>query len=110
MPRREQRPRQNPDRSSDPEADYLLEAAEENWPHILMMYKQFEDQKPVVLYDIQEKRIYGYPYADFLSDLSEKSQQTLKDQYEQAVRDKKIVVFVRDNDERRLVSFSMAYE
>jgi hypothetical protein len=101
MPRREQRPRQNPDCSSDPEADYLLEAAEENWPHILMMYKQF---------DIQEKRIYGYPYADFLSDLSEKSQQTLKDQYEQAVRDKKIVVFVRDNDERRLVSFSMAYE
>jgi len=88
----------------------LLEAAEENWPHILAAYKQFEDKKPVVLYDIQERRIYVYPYADFLRDLSEKSQIALKDQYEQAIRDGKIVVFVRDNVRRRLVSFSMDYE
>lgn len=93
-----------------PESDYLLEAAEDNWPHILMAYRQFEDKKPVVLYDIQEKRIYVYPYADFLSDLGEKSQLTLKDQYERAIQDNKIVVFVRDNDQRRLVSYSMTNE
>ena len=47
---------------------------------------------------------------DFLSDLSEKSQLTLKDQHERAIQDSKIVVFVRDNERRRLVSFSMDYE
>jgi hypothetical protein len=97
-------------RWGNPEPDYLQEAVEENWPHILMAYRQFEDKKPVVLYDIQEKRIYVYPYADFLSDLSEKSRLTLKDQYERAIQGNKIVVFVRDNEQRRLVSFSMNNE
>jgi hypothetical protein len=91
-------------------SDYLLDAAEENWPDILMMYRRFEDKRPVVLFDIQEKRIYAYPYADFSSDLSERSQLTLQDQYERALRTNKIVVFVRDNEQRRLVSFSIDNE
>jgi hypothetical protein len=113
MPRRERSGRGSPRRrwgarhSANPEPDYLLEAAERNWSHILMVYRQFEDKKPVVLFDIQEQRIYVYPYAAFLHDLSEKSQIMLKDQYEQAIRGNKIVVFVRDNERRRLVSFSM---
>ncbi len=93
-----------------PVSDYLLDAAEENWPHILLAYRCFEDKKPVMLFDIQEQRIYAYPYADFLGDLSEKSQLTLKDQYERAIQENEIVVFVRDNEQRRLVSFSMPNE
>ena len=108
MPRRTTRREQG--HSTQPEPDYLLEAARENWLHILEAYRQFEDKKPVVLYDIQEQRIYVYPYADFLRDLGEKSQITLKDQYERAVQEDKIVVFVRDNERRRLVSFSMENE
>lgn len=114
MPRRQRsgvnRPRRHDGHPASPEPDYLLEAARQNWPHILAAYRQFEDKKPVVLYDLQEKRIYVYPYADFLRDLGEKSQITLKDQYERAVQENKIVVFVRDNDQRRLVSFSMDNE
>src|SRR5579884_3172814 len=113
MPRRKRPGESSPRRkgkqshSDTPQSDYLLKAAEDNGSHILMAYRQFEDKKPVVLYDIQEQRIYVYPYADFLRDLSDKSQVTLKDQYERAIRDNKIVVFVRDNEQRRLVSFSM---
>jgi hypothetical protein len=95
---------------ANPESDYLLEAVEDNWRHVLAVYRQFEEKKPIVLYDIQEKRIHDYPNPDFLSELSEKSQLTLKDQDERAVEDNKIVVFVRDNEQRRLVSFSMDYE
>jgi hypothetical protein len=80
------------------------------WPYILMIYQRFEDQRPVMLFDIQEQRIYAYPYADFRRELSARSQQSLKEQYDQAVREDKIVVFVRDNEQRRLVSFSMANE
>ena len=104
MPRKERPGRRSPrgrrdqGRSAQQESDYLLEAAEENWPHILTAYRLFEDKRPVVLYDIQEKRIYVYPYAHFLHDLGEKSHITLKDQYERAVKDDKIVVFVRDNE------------
>ena len=40
-------------------------------------------------------------------ELAQKSRQTLKEQYERAIRDNQAVVFVRDNEQRRLVSFSM---
>jgi hypothetical protein len=108
-PRREHTPGGS-NRPDTPASDYLLDAAEENWPDIVAAYKRFEDKKPVVLYDLRERLIYVYPYAEFSRDLSEKSQLTLKDQYERAVRDNKIVVFVRDNERRKLVSFSMDSE
>src|SRR5258708_6797080 len=96
--------------STKQESDYLLEAVEDNWRYILMAYRQCAEKNPIVLYDIQEKSIYLYPYAEFLGEMSEESQLTLKDQYELAIENNKIVVFVRDNEQRRLVSFSMDYE
>ena len=63
-----------------------------------------------MLYDLQEQRVYAYPYREFKADRSERSQLLLEDQYERAVRENKVVVFVRDNDRRRLVSFSMDLE
>jgi hypothetical protein len=112
MPRKRRSGEQGSHRRPDggeppPLSDYLLDAANEHWPHILMMYRLVKDKKPVMLLDIQEQRIYAYPYADFSRELSERSQQSLKEQYEKAVREDQIVVFVRDNEQRRLVSFSM---
>jgi hypothetical protein len=46
--------------SNEPSSDYLLDAANEHWPYILTAYKQFADKRPVMLFDIQEKRIYAY--------------------------------------------------
>lgn len=97
-------------KAKKPDSDYLLEAANEQSGNILMMYHRFEDQKPVMLFDIQEQRIYAYPYEDFKSDLSEKSQVSLTEQYEKALRENQMVVFVRDNVQRRLVSFSVPSE
>jgi hypothetical protein len=74
---------------------------------ITYCYEQYREKKPVLLFDIQENRIYVYPYLEFKNDLSERSQRLLQDQYEQAMTDDKIVVFVRDNDNRKLVSYSV---
>ena len=71
--------------------------------NILTIYEMYREKKPVMLFDMQEQRIYVYPYLDFKHDLSERSQRLLQDQYEQAMTDDKIVVFVRDNDARKLV-------
>ena len=75
--------------------------------NILTIYEAYRDKKPVMLFDMQEHRIYVYPYLDFKHDLSERSQRLLQDQYEQAMIDDKIVVFVRDNDARKLVSYTV---
>jgi hypothetical protein len=74
---------------------------------ILTIYKPYREKKPVMLFDMQEQRIYVYPSLDFKYNVSERSQRLIQDQYEQAIADDKIVVFARDNDERKRVSYSV---
>jgi hypothetical protein len=85
------------------------DAVGEQWDNILGLYKRFEDKKPVMLLDIQEQKIYAYPYIDFKSELSKRSQIQLEEQYEAAILDNEMVVFVRDNEKRDLVSYSLEY-
>jgi hypothetical protein len=76
--------------------DPLFDAMSEFWEHIVVAYKQFEDNRPIMLYDIQEKRIYAYEYEGFKSEMSPKSQASVADQYEQAGKSGKMVVFVKE--------------
>lgn len=85
------------------------DAVREHWGNILMLYKRFEDKKPVMLLDLPEQKIYAYPYNDFRSDLSKRSQILLEKQYEEALLNNKVVVFVRDNENRKLVSYAVEY-
>ena len=75
-----------------------------------MFYKRFEAKRPVMLFDLQSQKIYAYPYEEYKADLSERSQAMLTDEYENAIAKNKIVVFVKDNETRRLVSMSFDYE
>ena len=79
----------------------------QQWDNIHMLYMQFEEKKPVMLFDVQEQRIYAYPYAEFKADLSPKSQISLAEQYEDAIASGKMVVFVRDNKKKKFVSYSV---
>ena len=85
------------------------DAVGEQWDNILGLYKRFEDKKPVMLLDIQEQKIYAYPYNDFRSELSKKSQIQLEEQYETAILNNEMVVFVRDNKKKDIVSYSLEY-
>nr|QNO57717.1 hypothetical protein GBAFDLPJ_00011 [Methanosarcinales archaeon ANME-1 ERB7] len=85
------------------------DAVGEQWDNILGLYKRFEAKKPVMLLDIQEQKIYAYPYNDFKSELSKKSQIQLEEQYEAAILDNEMVVFVRDTEKKELVSYSLEY-
>jgi hypothetical protein len=63
-----------------------------------------------MLYDIQEVRIYACPYESIKSGMSARTQVSLTEQYERAVAEGKMVVFVRDNDNEKLVSYSLDYQ
>ncbi len=63
----------------------------------------------VTLLELQEEKIYAYPYMEFLKTLSPRSQESLKDQYAEAITEDSIVVFVKDNEKRRLISYSLPY-
>ena len=96
MKRKKLAPRKRKEVGGD--RDYLLEVVTENYEHIARMYQIFEDKRPIMLYDIQEQRVYAYPYKEFRDEMNERSQALLKQQYERARIANQMVVFVRDND------------
>ncbi|MDP2857133.1 MAG: hypothetical protein Q8P50_04050 [Bacillota bacterium] len=92
--------------AEDDIVDDLEESASFHSEAIRTLYDSFADKAPVMLFDVQEQRIYAYPYVEFRKELSTRSQRSLKQQYERALQENQMVVFVRDNDQQRLVSFS----
>jgi hypothetical protein len=90
-------------RKKSPDDD-LVQAAESVLPEILMFYRQFREKRPVMLLDLQSRKICAYPYEEFKADLGQRSQAMLTADYEKAIAVNKIVVFVRDNETERLVS------
>ena len=78
-----------------------------NWPDIYYLYEKFADKQPVMLFDIQKRRVYAYPYEGYLKDLSERSQVSLKEQYEHANANGMVVVFMKDNKKEKLRSYSV---
>ena len=94
--------------AGEPRKDLYFGLVAENWEHIVRLYTIFEDKRPVMLFDVQEKRIYAHSYAGFMAELSKRSQVLLKEQYSEAIAGGKIVVFVRDNQKKKLVSYCLA--
>jgi hypothetical protein len=86
--------------------DPYVKIINQNWRHILNLYEQFKDKQPVMLFDLQEQRIYAMPYREYRAGLSERSQASLKKQYEEALENGSMLVFVRDNEKQKLRSYS----
>ena len=70
----------------------------------------YGSKKPIILYDINEQKIYAYPYKEFKADLSKESQASLERDYKSASALGSMVVFVRDNIERKLISYTMSID
>jgi hypothetical protein len=90
--------------------EYLVEAARQRAGEILWFYKKFAKKKPVMLLELPAEKIYAYPYLEFKDTLSERSQKMLEEEYQEALAHNKIVVFVKDNDRRKMISFSVDEE
>ena len=87
--------------------DPYLDVIDEQWEHILMMYNLFAAKKPVMLYDIQDGKIYAYPYKEFKADLNQRSQAILKKQYRQARANNQMVLFIRDSAREQFRSYTL---
>jgi hypothetical protein len=89
--------------------DDLVAAALDIQDSIRAAYRIHENHKPFMEFHVQEQRVYAYPYLDYKATLSPRSQAMLTEQYEQAKAEDKIVVFIKDEQTRRLASFSLSY-
>src|SRR5271166_4528288 len=88
-------------------SDQYYSAIQEQRSNIRGLYMAYGSKKPVILYDIHEKQIYAYPYKEFKAEVSERSQVALEMDYKSTSVRGGIIVFVRDNIERKLVSYVM---
>jgi hypothetical protein len=50
--------------------DPYFKAIQEQWPNIRALYMTFESEKPIILYAIEDKKIYAYPYEEFKAEMS----------------------------------------
>lgn len=89
---------------------FLLAAASERAGDILTFYQKFAEKKPVMLLELPSQKIYAYPYLDFKNTLSERSQKMLEKEFREAVAHNQFVVFVKDDDRRETISFSVDEE
>jgi hypothetical protein len=86
--------------------DLYLEILEEQWNNIIMLYNTFADIQPIMLYDIQDQKIYAYPHEDYISSLSKKSKAILEKQYTDAIQNNQVIVLIKDNEKRVLKSYT----
>ena len=88
----------------------FFKIVDEYMGHIQWFYHKFADKKPVMELSLPSRKIYAYPFREYLKGLSEKSQNILKEQYDEAIKSNKMVVFVRDNEKNMLKSASFPIE
>ncbi|MBI5586171.1 MAG: hypothetical protein HY892_20365 [Deltaproteobacteria bacterium] len=90
--------------------DHYLDLVHLHWDTIYRAYSDFADKKPIILLHLKEAKVYDYPFSDFKATLSPRSQKSLDREYQAALKNDDIVVFVRDDDSRKLVSVSLPAE
>ena len=91
-------------------SDQYYSAIQEQWSNIRGLYMAYGSKNPIMLYDIHENKIYAYPYKEFKAELSESSQASLEIDYKSTSISGGMIVFVRDNIERKMVSYVMSID
>jgi hypothetical protein len=88
------------------ENDVYTDEILKNWKGIIMLYRQFEEKNPVLLLDIQEQKVYAYPYNEFKNTLSKISRESLKSQYEEAIANDNFIIFIQDHEKKEFRSYT----
>jgi hypothetical protein len=70
---------------------------QEHLDNIREDYLKFADEKPIILYDVQVRALFTYPFQTFREGFDPEHQALLDDEYQQAVKAGRIVVLIKDN-------------
>ena len=85
--------------------DPYLDMIDEQWDHILMLYEQYRDKKPIIEYDIQNMKIYSYSATEYIDKLSTRTRIHMENQYKEATIQNKFILFVKDTENQKLRSY-----
>ena len=86
-----------------PNAD-LVKAVQDHTDQIIEFYERVEDERPVILLDLQKQTICAYHYEEYKVRLSKESQVVLDVEYEKALAEDKLLVLAWDSATGRPVT------
>ncbi len=87
------------------ENDPYVDVIDEQWNNIVLMYRTFKDKEQIIEYDLEEKKIYSYPTAEYIGTLSERTRDRTKRQFAEASRHNQFLLFIKDTKKQRLRSY-----
>jgi hypothetical protein len=90
---------------SGPNSDPYLKKIRKHWNAITGMYLTYEDYEPMIEFDVVSGQIRAYPAKDYLEELTDRTRDIAKKQYQKAVAEGALMVFVRDEAKRVLRSY-----
>jgi hypothetical protein len=71
---------------------------------IIQFYDQVKDERPIIVLDVQRRKLHSYSFQDYKARLRPSSQERLNEEYTKAIAKNKILVVVWDNATRRHVT------
>ena len=90
--------------------DHYWDMIFQEWPHIITAYQEHEDKKPIMEYSHTDRKIYAYPANDYIDDLSLRSREDARKTYQRACIENKIMIFVKDMENKILKSYVTAID
>jgi Rhodopirellula transposase DDE domain len=87
--------------------DEYLATIEMHHVRILEIFWLHKKKIPIMLLDVMEETIFVYPYMKFKKALSVAGQESLTKQYNEALRGCQFVLFIRDSQRNKLISYSV---
>lgn len=85
--------------------DLYIKIIDGQWQHIADIYNKFRDKQPIIECCVNSGRIYSYPANDYINNLSARTREQTRIQYEKACKDNQFLLFVRDENNQKLKSY-----
>ena len=82
--------------------DSYFDLIDEQWSNIAMMYGVHRDKKPIVEYDVDNKKKYTYPANDYIDSLTARTRNATKKLYEEACKKNQFLLFIKDKRNKKL--------
>ncbi len=70
-----------------------------------MAYSVHKDKNPIIEYDVTNGKIVSYPAKDYIHSLSVRTRDQTEKQYNETIKKKQFVLFVKDYEKQKLKSY-----
>ena len=84
-------------------SDYTEQIAE-FWQTIMQAWSEYGDKHPIIECDVIDRKVAAMPAREYIAELSERTRETARRQFEEITAQGGMMVFVRDSNNRVLQS------